>query len=151
VSSSSTSDLPAPIWPIVARTPGRSPMAAILAGVDAAAVDAARAGSVYLAGPITSKPASFRAAFALAGGLLARQGLTVVSPVVEDQADFSPEAWQGYMRRSLQLMLGCSAVSVLPDWEDSRGATLEVEVAQALGMPVRTTEQWLRLLRTFPG
>ena len=37
---------------------------------------------------------------------------------------------------------GCDSVATLHGWEKSRGATLEVHVAQALGMQVESVEWW---------
>ena len=41
-----------------------------------------------------------------------------------------------YLRHALRLLLDCDEVVLLPGWEDSRGASIEVKVAQALDMPV---------------
>ena len=44
------------------------------------------------------------------------------------------EAREYYMRRGLVLLLTCEALSALPGWSASKGATLEVEIARQLGL-----------------
>jgi hypothetical protein len=52
----------------------------------------------------------------------------------------SPEkpnnSWGYYMRRDLPNVLAVDAVCVLPNWRQSKGATLEVHLAEALGLPI---------------
>jgi hypothetical protein len=42
--------------------------------------------------------------------------------------------WAQAMRADLRALIVCEAISLLPGWEDSRGARLEVEIARALGL-----------------
>lgn len=44
--------------------------------------------------------------------------------------------WEAYMKECLIFMVQSDAVYALPDWAESKGATIEVELAQKLGMPV---------------
>ncbi len=54
---------------------------------------------------------------------------------IEDK--YAGKDWVGCMRRDLAIIaLRCSTMAVLPGWENSAGASLEVHVAQALGMPI---------------
>ena len=45
-------------------------------------------------------------------------------------------SWAWYMRRDLPYLLECDAVCVLPNWQESKGASLEVHVAKAIGLPI---------------
>jgi hypothetical protein len=45
--------------------------------------------------------------------------------------------WENYMRRSISMLVEADAVVALPGWRNSKGSTLEIEIAHALGMPVR--------------
>jgi hypothetical protein len=50
--------------------------------------------------------------------------------------------WQWYMREGLEMLLQADGVAVLDDWECSAGARLEVQVAQALMIPVKPVLRW---------
>jgi nucleoside 2-deoxyribosyltransferase len=90
---------------------------------------------VYLAGPMTGLPEHNYPAFAERPAALRALGYDVVSPAEGADAD-APLAWEEWMRRDIKLLLDCEAVACLPGWERSRGATLEVHIARALGMDV---------------
>lgn len=44
--------------------------------------------------------------------------------------------WRWYMRRDLPHVLEVDAICVLPGWQKSKGASLEVTVAKAIGLPI---------------
>lgn len=97
--------------------------------------------TIYIAGPMTGYPEFNYPAFAAAAADLRARGFEVVSPteVSDDVApdDYTTERPYGwYLRRSLRLLLDCDEVYLLPGWEGSTGARLEVEVARALRMPI---------------
>jgi hypothetical protein len=54
-----------------------------------------------------------------------------------------PRTWQWYMRRDLVMLTLSDGVALLPGWEGSTGAQLEVTVASALDMKVRPLHEWL--------
>lgn len=98
------------------------------------ALAAARANRLYLAGPMTGfEDFNFPAFNAMAAELRAR-GYVVENPaehgVVEDAE------WADYMAYDLTRLGLCGQVAVLPGWENSKGARLEVHIARELGMPV---------------
>lgn len=110
---------------------------------------------VYLAGPMSGLPALNFRAFHRAAQHLRRHGYTVVSPAEmdmdldgftpTDEDTVAPHPFKHYMQRDLPALLQCDAIVVLPEWEDSKGATLEAHVADACGMEVFTfTEAMLR-------
>ena len=43
---------------------------------------------------------------------------------------------EGYLKGDFAIIAKCDAVVMTPDWEDSRGATMEYEHALSLGIPV---------------
>lgn len=95
---------------------------------------ASRANRLYLAGPMTGfEDFNFPAFNAMAADLRAH-GYIVENPaehgVVED-AD-----WADYLAYDLTRLGLCGMVAVLPGWENSKGARLEVHIARELGMPV---------------
>lgn len=95
---------------------------------------AARANRLYLAGPMTGfEDFNFPAFNKMAAELRAR-GYVVENPAehgVVDGAD-----WADYMAYDLTRLGLCGQVAVLPGWENSKGARLEVHIARELGMKV---------------
>lgn len=61
-------------------------------------------------------------------------GLNPINPV-ELNHDHD-KSWLSYMREDLSEMLKCSHVYALSNWEDSRGAKVEVTLAKELGISV---------------
>jgi hypothetical protein len=103
---------------------------------------------IYIAGPMTGYkdwnfPAFFETQEALEG-----LGYEVVNPAHNDGAtleealfnsgtnDRPNNSWGYYMRRDLPHVLAVDAICVLDGWRDSKGASLEVHVAEALGLPI---------------
>lgn len=54
-----------------------------------------------------------------------------------------PQPWEWYMRRALRQVTQADGIALLPGWEKSRGAQLEVYVADALGMPHHRVDYWI--------
>lgn len=52
-------------------------------------------------------------------------------------------SWEDYLRHDLLQMLRCDGVAVLPGFEMSKGAMLEVSVARQLAMPVHPVLWWV--------
>lgn len=96
---------------------------------------------IYIAGPMTGIPEFNYPAFHTAKADLLAAGFEVRSPA--DHALGAHLVWADYMRKDIPWLLECDAVAVLPGWEGSRGASLEIHIARALEMPVRAIEDWL--------
>lgn len=103
---------------------------------------------IYIAGPMTGhKDWNFPAFFEVETQLIAL-GHDPVNPAHNDGATVqealesagSPESpnnpWRWYMRRDLPHVLEVDALCVLPGWQKSKGASLEVTVAKAIGLPI---------------
>jgi nucleoside 2-deoxyribosyltransferase len=102
--------------------------------------------TIYVAGPMTGIPEFNYPAFNSAAERLRGLGHRVLNPA--DSEDYNPtpgtpQAWDWYMRHALRMVLQADALALLPGWETSRGATLEVDVATALGIPVKRLAEWL--------
>lgn len=90
----------------------------------------------YIAGPMTGIDRYNFPAFYEAADRLRHLGYGVVNP-----AEFGHDLemhWEDCMKRDIPLMLTCDFVVVLPGWHESKGARLEADIANALGMPVRS-------------
>lgn len=98
---------------------------------------------LYLSGPMSGYPDHNFPAFAEAREALRDRGHRVTCPA-ESGLTPSPEVtWSDYLRHDLRLLLDVEALAVLPGWELSRGARLEVDVAHRLGLPAYPVEQLL--------
>lgn len=93
-----------------------------------------RAKRLYLAGPKTGiEDFNFPAFNDMAAKLRAR-GYVVENPAEHGVVDGAE--WGDYMAYDLTRLGLCGMVAVLPGWDASRGARLEVHIARELGMPV---------------
>lgn len=95
---------------------------------------ASRINRLYLAGPMTGFEDFNFPAFNKMAAELRAQGYVVENPAehgVVEGAD-----WADYMAYDLTRLGLCGQVAVLPGWENSKGARLEVHIARELGMPV---------------
>lgn len=103
--------------------------------------------TLYVAGPMTGLPGFNYDAFNSAADDLRDHGYSVENPAETDDDDCLDDGgptWDWYMRQALVMVLRADGIAVLPGWECSRGARLEVDVAHALRLPVLPVEQWLR-------
>lgn len=86
----------------------------------------------YLSGPMSAIVDDNYPAFNRAAGLLRAAGHEVENPAEVERLD----SWEAYMRCALRQMLVCDAVVMLPGWEGSRGALIELWVARKLKIEV---------------
>ena len=95
--------------------------------------------TIYLAGPMTGMLAFNYPAFHAEAARLRALGHRVINPAENDL----PEAatWQDHMRDDLRAMLDCDQIHLLPGFGASKGAMLELIVAQALGMTVTNAKR----------
>jgi hypothetical protein len=93
---------------------------------------------IYISGPMTGYPEFNYPAFRAAEHHLRNLGHDTANPARHPVQD----SWAAYMRLDLADLVTCDAVAVLPDWELSRGAVLEVHVAQQLGMSVLSVDRY---------
>lgn len=86
---------------------------------------------IYLSGPMTGLPEYNFPAFAAEAARLRGLGFDVVNP-----AEINPDGgtWEECMRRDVALLVTCDHVATLPNWDKSRGAQMEVYLADRLGI-----------------
>jgi hypothetical protein len=112
---------------------------------------------IYLAGPMTGYPKSNFPAFIDMATRLRDVGYTVWSPAEKDiENGYDPlkglgEVWtlREYMFDDLHAVLNARMVAVLPGWEKSRGANLEVFTALSVGTPVYVAEDLANGFKTL--
>ena len=90
--------------------------------------------TAYVAGKITGLPkAHVQQKFNVITDKLTGMGYNVVNPLgVNDETS----NWDDSVRSDIKKMLECDEVHLLPDWQQSRGAQLERDIAVRLGMQV---------------
>jgi hypothetical protein len=96
---------------------------------------------LYVSGPMTGKPLLNFPAFNAAAEALRRAGYAVVNPV-----DLNPDPaaeWLACMRNDIKALVHCDGIALLPGWTESRGARIEAQIAEALGMTLWGVDQWL--------
>lgn len=90
----------------------------------------------YIAGPMTNYEKYNYPLFEEAAEYVRNEtGAFVVSPHELDHGDdgvLGSIPWEEYIRTDLENLLGCTAIVLLPNWEDSRGAQLEERIAREL-------------------
>lgn len=87
---------------------------------------------VYLSGPMTGIPENNFPAFHDAAEYLRALGYEVVSPAEIQEAG----SWELCLRADLRELCTCDSIALMPGWENSKGANLELHVAHRLGMEV---------------
>jgi hypothetical protein len=120
--------------------------------------------TVYISGPITGKRNKNRRAFEKAQEKLERifgntEGkFRIISPVkiAEDvETNFSDlnkigiqalAKWEDYMKACIKRLCDATHVYFLKDWEKSRGATLERQIAEGLGIPCADSIEALKAM-----
>lgn len=92
----------------------------------------------YLAGPMTGLPDYNFPMFEKVANYLRDIGIDVASPHEIDHGE-TPETkgqlpYGVYIRAGLKMLLECDGIIMLPNWKDSKGAKIELYVANACDM-----------------
>jgi hypothetical protein len=97
---------------------------------------------IYIAGPMTGIEKYNYPAFFEAACQLALAGYEPVNPATIGVQKGQP--YEFYIESGMKMLLQSDAVAVLPGWEESNGAKLEIEVAYATGMRIAPVDEWLQ-------
>lgn len=95
---------------------------------------------IYVSGPMSGLPDLNFPAFHAAALALRGMGFEVANPAEHEAPGLT---WTQYLRRDIVLLMDCDAVALLPGYMDSKGAMLELTIAQALGMEIHPLQRWL--------
>ncbi len=90
---------------------------------------------IYLAGPMAGLPDHNFPLFNRVARRLRDDGYEVFNPAENDDGGVR-RARAFYMRLDIPALMRSDAVALLPGWEQSRGASLEVWLAIDLGLPL---------------
>lgn len=87
---------------------------------------------VYISGQISGLPIEeVRAKFEKAEADLTSKGYEVINPTKNGIPFNAP--WELHVAMDIVLLIGCHAIYLLPDWGNSKGATLEKNIAELTG------------------
>lgn len=89
---------------------------------------------IYLSGPMAGIPEHNYPSFKAFASDLRSAGHSVINP-----AELHPEpgkAWDECLRVDIRELCSCDAIALIPGWEKSKGANLELHVAHRLGLDV---------------
>lgn len=104
--------------------------------------------TIYIAGPMSGKKDFNYPAFNDAARTLRANGHTVYNPAeivppTPAYAKFLGKkgVWAWYMKKAISMLLKTETIVLLPGWEDSTGAKLELQIAASLGYDVKHFEE----------
>jgi len=95
---------------------------------------------IYIAGPMSGIEDHNFPAFNAQAEILRKEGWTVLNPA--DHGVVEGAEWGDYLRHDLAGLVTCEAIYLLPGWEGSKGARLEVVVAEQLGLTILSAEPY---------
>lgn len=92
--------------------------------------------TAYLCGPITNLPNNNRGAFRTARRDVEKLGYSTIMPhdlfLGYDTSDYTHS---DYMRRCIRALMHAKILVLLPGWELSEGAQIEIQIAGLIGIP----------------
>lgn len=98
--------------------------------------------TVYISGPMSGLPESNYPAFNRAAEHISAMGYAVENPA--ENPEPACKSWAGYMRLALAQLVRCDISVRLPGWENSRGAVVENDIANILGLEVIDLHDFLK-------
>jgi hypothetical protein len=87
----------------------------------------------YLSGPMSGLPNNNIKAFNEAAAFLRSNGVEVVNP---PEICTGCNNWHEYLRKDIKALCDCDGIIMLPGWEDSKGAHLELHIAHRIGIKI---------------
>jgi len=94
---------------------------------------------LYISGKITGDK-NYKEKFKTAETRLRRCGYEVFNPA---SFEYAVPIYEEIMEFDLDALRKCDGVALLLDWYESAGAKREVELAQNLNIPIKSTALWM--------
>lgn len=113
---------------------------------------------LYVCGPMSGLPEFNYPAFLAAEGVLTEAGYEVLNPARVDEQhwvedpdcdcrlnviDGTKHLWQWYMDRCTPMVDKAEGLALLPGWQHSKGAKIEVDRALARGLYLASVPTWV--------
>lgn len=89
----------------------------------------------YVSGPISNCLNDNKVAFDETSRKLRELGHHALNPFDLDLVENVGKDWNNNLKRDIKYLMDCDGLVLLPNWEISRGAKLEVFVATSVGIP----------------
>lgn len=97
--------------------------------------------TIYISGGMTGLPDLNFPAFHEAARKLRALGHRVINPAeINTEGDLT---WEQCMRADIRALCDCHVLALLPGWETSKGAHLELHLAHRLGIEITTVDDLL--------
>ncbi|MCM8532481.1 MAG: DUF4406 domain-containing protein [Lentisphaeraceae bacterium] len=97
---------------------------------------------IYISGPMTGLPEFNRPLFNKVEKELKAVGFNNITNPAQPPKQ---ESRRDNMRQDIKALCECDLLVTLPNWRQSKGATLEVQVAQEIGTGILAIEDFFRL------
>lgn len=94
---------------------------------------------LYIAGPMSGLPEYNYPAFHAAEARLKAAGYETLNPATNPECD----SWEGYMRAAIAQVVQADGIAYLPGSYSSRGARLELRLAEELRMKTAPLDSWI--------
>ena len=89
---------------------------------------------IYISGKITGMETLAEKLFSTAEQELKERGFDPVNPFkLNHEHD---KSWNSYMKEDIKALCDCDVIFMLTNWRESPGATIELKIANYLGMEV---------------
>ena len=101
---------------------------------------------LYIAGPMTGIPEHNFPNFHQAAAALEAAGYQVIHTANPDNLEpekLKSTSWQQWLRKAIAVMMEADAIALLPGWQASKGARLEIMVGLEVGMQSAPLKDWL--------
>lgn len=97
---------------------------------------------LYVSGPMTGKPGYNFPAFRRVANELRAAGFAVLNPA-ENFGGATDLPRATYIRFDIHQVLAAEGIALLPGWKKSRGARLEVSIANELELIILPWKEWI--------
>lgn len=98
---------------------------------------------LYVAGPMAGLPELNYTAFHLAERQLANMGYHVENPA--NNVNPNPDDYIEWLRLGIKQLITCDGLAYLAGFGQSKGAMMELYIANVLKMPIRSVAEWITL------
>ena len=96
---------------------------------------------IYISGKITGIESEAPGLFEKTEIALKTLGYDTVNPVTLNHNH--DKSWQSFMREDVKAMLDCELIYMMSNWQDSKGAKIEREIAKYLGLTIVYEDEYV--------